>query len=633
MKEKGLIFVYETEQIPAVLVYLEEHPDSMVISLTLWVERELRANGVTSLPLTDFVLPTENNHSLLEQADTLAREWYQTPEMSFFSYAGMHLGEVLEPMLSEYFQRILYYLRAVHAVLAVHADRTLLVTPHSCKEARSTSGPLAPFEIRIVANVISTIGKQRSLSVQLLGREPVTPTAHIYPRSLLRSYSLACINACTKFLTPQKPLRIYASEYWWHVAPFIQTMDDAEVVFMERKELRNIPWTEIRKHRIRFAHPVDATSRKMRRDTREIVKQFTREWEAKRESVRSMEGFTYEGDNWWSLVEAAYEYLVTVYAERIVTDHKAFEALFKREHINRVLLRASVGGTQHHFFVAAQVARMLHIPSIELQHATEVVDAQSVHSRLAADYLASYGEATKENLTRNHGYDPNRIRAIGSPRFDSYTQRDSFTEAKKSEFLTTLGLNPEKPTLLYAVPSEIVDLYIANFDSYQIAHYFTELRAVQEHIPELQILAKFRGGALTERYRDFLTELFPDGGIVLSDSRDIVSLMRASTLVLAGNSTLFLEALQADCPTLLYPLQPHDVVTKQTYQAVLPAPDNADTLKNLVERLVFNQAERELLLTAQQAFLHTKYAFDGKASERIAALLREPLVSYPNDIA
>ena len=145
--------------------------------------------------------------------------------MDFFTHEGVSLGEALEPILSSYLQRVLYYLRVVERITSRHPEVTTLIVPHSTRKVVPTSGPLAAMEIGALVDVCKKIGKEKNIEIQIVGIAPTIPDKHIHPKSYLRTLLLSCINESIRACVPQKPLRVFASEYWWHISPFIENMD------------------------------------------------------------------------------------------------------------------------------------------------------------------------------------------------------------------------------------------------------------------------------------------------------------------------------------------------------------------------------------------------------------------------
>lgn len=403
-------------------------------------------------------------------------------------------------------------------------------------------------------------------------------------------------------------------------------MDDTEVVFMDRKEIQQTPFLQLMKHRIRFMHPLDNLKKSDVEVAENVSREFLITLESVRTDLKNSPWFTYADINWFPLFDEVLVYAVGHYSQRLVAEYEAFSRIFRKQQIQKILLRASIGGRQHHFFLITRVARELGIPTIELQHANEVVEGSSVHSRLAADYLASYGKGTRDILVRNHGYEPDRIREIGSPRFDRYALHKRPASKVRENIIEPLTLDSTRPIVFVGMSPEIVDLYFVHFDSYTAAHFLKELHSLMESIPGVQLILKFRGGNLTDEYRAYCCTLFPEN-VYLAEYEDPFTLMQISDVVLSPNSTLFYEAMQSGTPAVLYPLRSHDCATKEEYKAIAPTPDTLPELVSIVGDLLNNLESRQELVVKQKQYLRGTYSFDGKATERTIALLREDLVA------
>ncbi len=622
--EGDLVFVYEQGHIPAAVQLLHERPSLNIVALDFWIEKELLRRNIPFLPLSSFGIPAEERGGLLTYAQTLAREWYRLPEMSFFKYNGISIGEVFEPMLDFYLQRFLYYVAVYKRVLASSPQGVHAILFHSHHILGEKVGPFAPFEVRAAVDAARQEVKRVGATLEIIGEALETPKDHLYPPSFFVSAFFSFYNLCIGFSRTKRPFKIFASEYWRHLEPFLADAKEIELVLTDRQEIKHIPWSQLWRHRIRFVHPLGSPTPAQRRRASEVVSQFRKSWKTAKKNVSSMPGFTWTGLHWWEGVSDAFDYMVEVYAERIVADIESLETCIRKERPEKILLRASVGGRQHHFFLIAKIAQYLGIPSVELQHANEIVDPRTVHSRMEAAYLAAYGSLTREVLVRNHGYHPQQIQVIGSPRFDHYDKK-LLSTPKRVEALQRIGLEQNRPVLFIGVPAEMVDLYVAHFTSYELAAVFDSLRMLTDAIPAAQLVLKFRPGSLTLPIRTYVEKLFRGKTVFLAERQDPYELLRLSDAACVGNSTLMFEAMIADKPVVLYPLKEEDTYFKEVYKDAGICVDSPAQLSQTVKRLFEDDIYRAKILGDANLFLSKHYAFDGKASERMKELLNRAL--------
>ncbi|MCX6787584.1 MAG: hypothetical protein NT108_00240 [Candidatus Kaiserbacteria bacterium] len=609
MVQQRFIIAYELRQLPEVVAYLQTYPDSRVACLDFWVERELEKMGVSYVSLRDFMPPAETEEAWWLLAQNIAREWYRLPAMKFFEHDSIRIGEALEPMMEAYLAKLLYYVR-IGGVFKKKYPEAQVYIPAPLVGEISFGGPLSFFEQWAVVDAFRMVGMESGA-----GGSRTAPRKHAFARTLSKSFLIRVYNAIIG-IVPRRSLKLFASEYWSHIASVIENMDDAELVLMESSELKNIPWRQILKHRIRIQHPADATSNVMKKMAINHSEKFTEQWQvAKQDVVRYLSAVRDNID--WSPVVEACEYLIT-YSVRVVADIDALRRIMKEEKPNVVLQRASVGGRQHHFFLMARIARQLGIPSIELQHAGAYIDPRSVHSHIETDYLASYGAYTNSWYERI-GYAPERLISIGSPRFDRCLTMRLFALEKGKKLLKEFGLDARRPTLCVAVPFS--DTNFVALDSYALAGFFESIRATQKEIPGLQILFKFRDYSHVGTKREYLNELFPVD-IAIAGNEDLFALLCASDAAICGNSTVIYEALLAQKPLVLYPWKKFDTYHAQMYVSAAPLARSIVDLGVVTTHLFEDSAYRETVLNDGRRFLDG-YVFDGYSARRAVALLRQ----------
>lgn len=601
------------------ILYEQSHANlatsgTRVACLNFWLERELASRGVACLSLGDHLPAETTSAGLVAGVRMAAREWYRLPQMNFFTHKSILVGEALEPMLEAYLLRYTYWRYALARVLDAAPGTSELVVPESSVGVSATAGPLALFEVCVVIDAARSLAMERGLAFRTLGDASRLPTHRLYPRARLQEVAVAFYNFLIGFV-PRRPLRIFASEYWRNIAPFVENMDDVELVLMERSEFHNIPWLQLWKHRVRFVNPRAIALGAVRTEARATIGRFRTAWFAAQKTLEEWEGWNHVGVP-WAVIGPALTYLVEIYAERVVVDIEGLENILAHEKPSNVLMRASIGERQPHFFLAARVARRLGIPSIEQQHAGAYIDPRSALSRLETDYLASYGPYENGWYERN-GYASERLVSIGSPRFDRYIFERDEARARGKQLLQEAGLNPARPVLLATVPEEGVG---AGTNSYGLADFFRAVAGVQVRMPELQIVFKFRPGHIARAPRAFALSIIP--GAVCMAKEDLYSLICASSVVVCGNSTVIYETLIGRKPLLLYPWRVDDLYHAQMYAPAAPIAYSSTELEDLVARVFADDAYRESLITRGQDFLGG-YSFDGRSDERMAALLRD----------
>lgn len=616
MKNNHFIFVHDGCTTADLQSHIQVYADARVVCLDFWKEQELKGQGIPYISQQEFLTDSGTSHEWYARAQTIAREWYRLPDMNFFSYQGIQIGEVLEPILEAHLSRLFYYVRIYLAFKNAYPNAVVHIPAPIVEEAPAAAG-LVTFERWAVIDAARMVG----LATDGFAERVAPPAAHLFPRTIWKTLAVHAYNFLIGF-APRRPLKIFASEYWSHIGPIIEQMDDVELVLMEFSELKHIAKKHIWNHRIRIRHPADATTRRIRRNAFARGEEMMLQWRAIQTVVSSYFS-SYSADLDWFPVQEACEYLVT-YAPRVIADIDALHWVVQEESPNLIVQLASVGGRRHHFFLMTRVAKILGVPTLELQHAGAVFDPRSIHSRLETSYLASYGEVERREHIRN-GYAAERIIPIGSPRFDSYGKRVPQLAQKREQTLRSIGLDPARPVIFVTVPEERTDLYPLHFSSYEIANAFRDLQHVQAVLPDTQFIIKFRRRHFDDRHRNYIATLFPEGSVAIVDS-DPLPLICASDCVLSGNSTILYEAMISMRPVILYPWKASDL-NLPVYQSVAPYAASGKELAAIVKKVCTNDTYRHDVNNREQAFI-AGHLFDGHSVERIAALFRTLQVKH-----
>ncbi len=634
--QKKLIVIYEPEQVESIISYIQKIQEPYhIIALNFWAERLLSARDITFEPLEKYALSEEEKDRLFGVATTFAREWYRLPELSFFEYKGVPIGESAEPEIDSYIEKALYFLYIFKKILEKNPDEELVV-PYAEGRTASNKASLAWFEARVSIAVAQFLGNLFGHAVLPIGvkfERKEIPSVNQYIS--WRHIALKTLNWFVAHAVRPRPIKIFASEYWRNIAPVLEKMDDAELVLMDRSEIKNIPWRYIFSRRIRFIHPTDVLTPKIRTFAAAVTHDFSLKWSSAVPALENLVKKISPDINWWPLVEEGIKSCLGVYAQGVVESAQCIEHLLLLEKSNRVLLRGSFAGRQPHFFVAACISRTLGTPSIEIQHAAEVLDPRSVVSRFATSYIAGYGELTKKGFIRNHTYAPERIRIVGSHRFDHLVSTPPLSKDERDKKIQDLGLDPTRPIVLSAVQAENYMLVFCpwSFNSYDMASYLQSMATLKKTLPDIQLILKFRWPEhwltrFPQYYKDYINELFPKGDVVLIHAEiPMVDVIRICDIAMSGNSTVLLEVMVAKKSLVFFPWKENDTYTLESFEG-LGKPiylKQHEELINEMKSLLASASLRAERVRIQDNFLAKNYSFDGHATERMVALLRENL--------
>ena len=583
-----------------------------LVCIDFFVERELMKKSIPFVSLRE-VMAVETDadaEAWWVLSHEISREWYRLPTMKFFEYEGIRIAEAPEPMMGTYLARLFYYVRIYTALKKVYPNARFSIQAPVVREVPDVYC-LATF----ISWAIIDAARMARLPLEFEGKHAVLK--YPFPRPSWRSFFMRVYNTLIG-LAPRRSFKIYASEYWTHVAPVVDRLEDTELVLLESKRFYHIPWRQLFKHRIRIFYPNGEIRGSEEREVMRISEKFIEQWGTAKGEVAAYLAGARGGFDWGPVLEAC-EYLI-LYAPRVIADIRAMQRIMKKEGPDVVLQMASVGGPRHYFFLMARVAAQLGIPSLELQHAGATTDPRSIFSRIETDYLATYG-ADVNTWHERIGHAPERLIPVGSPRFDEYVNRRAAGVEKGKQLFLQLGLDPARPVLLAVVP--VAENYVSLSDSYQLAEYFEAIRTVQKESSGLQVLFKFHNDKSFGAAPEYLRELFPTDSAIVG-SKEIFPLLCASDAVVCNNSTVIYETMLVKKPLVLYPWWSHDTYHACVYERAAPVLYTAQKAEaiHLISRMCTDVAYRKKLLAQQEHFLEG-YSFDGKSSERVAALLRD----------
>jgi len=625
---KELVIVHEREQVDEVCQYLKNFADAQVVALDYWAEQDLINRGVSVYPLTKYRRNWEDFNGRIVATENIARGWYQLPETNFFQHKGLSLGQMNEAILSHYFQEVHAYMHTIESILTKHKDIEGLVVPHSTKGVGPLAGPFAQFQATTVVRVGEFLAKQHHITYKSIGQEPLTRVTLFPQQGVIKGLFFSFYNFCIAIITPQRRVRIYVSDHWRNIRSVITQMHDVELVFADKKEIRNISFRDLYRYRVRFMHPLGVLNREIRAIARARQEEFSKEWERAQSAVSALPDFMYRGVNWWPLVEPVFDFIVGIYAERVIADIESTAQILQREHISRVLVRASISG-QHHLFIMSELPHHLGIPSIEIQHGIGVgiLDPHSAFGHMHADYVTVYGPLVKEAFVRT-GYAPERIQPVGSPRFDCYLdERDALTSEVREKKLIELGFDPHRPVVFVVVQEQNSGLVLgpSGFSSYELCAFIESIRGIQKTIPEIQFILKFRSAAQLELYKDFITQALPHTSFTLQCG-DPFPLVLLSDFVYSCFSTLASECIMARKPVLLFPLKAGDTyfynahkggivpVPLVTEETGLPVQEVIDVTQKLINDTEFYTS----MVVKGEKYLSSNFTFTGDAAKRTA---------------
>ena len=589
-----------------------------VVALDQEVLALLAAQGTAATALPDISRSPDGDRELLERTRAMAREWYASPEMSFLMHDGVNVGEQYEVAVLYYIQTLHYFVSVLSQALAFFPGASGVVIPETHIRVPDTADPTAKHKENLPVDVMRFLCERAGLPLDVV---PAPRTLHAHSTTVWRAalrfatrIAVPLANALVTYSTPARPVRLFSSDPWYRIAPFVESMQDVELVMSRRAELTSMGIIKAWRARARFHHGLDFADAAVRARARAAAGKMQEAWERVRTRPALSVAYAHEGVEYWPVARQVFD---TIVRERLADDIAIIEGtkrMLAHYRIACVLLFASTKGYN---LVLARVAGRLGIPSIELQHALTNNEKSLVHCRLNSAYLASYGALT-DSMYESWGIEPSRLVSVGSPRFDVYAHPDHKAAQALRE---RLGLGKEL-SVLCNIPQIYLSLEYGNYTSWEAYDYIQDLAWVLGQVP-VQPLLRPKPGPWHQSFyhRKETKELFARGRMVQNES--LQALLWMCDIVVSSSSTMVLEALLAHKPTVMYvpKLLDHDFDAFEESGAVRMARTREELLGH-VRELAASSDARQAQVRAADAFIRRGFMTDGGSAGRVAALIR-----------
>ena len=612
-----LLLVYEPSQVPQVALH---RTGKTVVALDWEVELELQKLGIPFGSFASLAQTPKDDRALVEHTWKLALDWYTDPKVAFLEHDGIKLGEQYEVGVLYYIQTVYYWAAMLTRVLATHPQATYLSIFDTFSKVSPTADPTARFKERAAVDVLRLLAQKRGIPFEIIpaparvaagGRLQAWRT---WAGQRLARVASATWNVLINFTSRSRPIRLFATDPWYRIKPFIKNMEDVELIMSRRGEMRATVPLAAWRTRARFHHRLDFADRRARALAHERAYAIRAAWGALGSAPSIAEGFVYGDMSLWPVMRPVFDCIINEHAEEDIATIESVKAMFKHYRVNCVLLFATTKGYN---LLLARIAERMNIPSIELQHALSTVERGLVHSRLNSRYLAAYGAFTRW-VYESWGIEPLRIIDVGSPRFDHYAQP---VPAQAQDALRIkLGIDGSALNVLAMVPMVYFAWGNGNFTGYEAEEVLEDYAAVERAVGGIRYVLRPRPGG-DEGYfvgKEMLKK-FRDARF--GHNEDLRALLSLSDIVVAGNSTVVLESMLMHKPVILYPqVFDRDFEAFERAGAILVARGRAQLearVRSLMEPLA-----REALVHKGDAFVRDNFMFDGRSAERVAELIR-----------
>lgn len=594
-----------------------ERADSLAIALSVDIEEELRKRSIPFSSGRDYkkIAP-----DLLTAQDAMMDAFFADPRWKLFTYRGIELRTTFLFMFRAYFQRVWYYGNLLISILEAHPEAERLAVFAPSGMLSSVAGGLSHREREVVIDCAKIVAARSGMPVTVVPSVRASAALHagfwlffFTVQRMLFGFSLAVWNASIAFLCRPRRPRLLISDHWRNVGSTIELLKEGECIFLDRQEIRRIPWRMLLRYRMRFVHSEDFVSRSMRKRAQKSAQEFAREWDTLRSDIDPV--FMFRGYSFDALLVQAVDDIVRGFG-KLLREIEGTYALYEHFKPDVVLLRASVSG-QTHFSILPLVAREKHILSLELQHGLEYLGPGSWSREHAAEYIAAYGPLVRKELL-SIGYAPEKVREIGSPRFDKLRLGGIVGGDK----------HPPHPFTVLCIAPDIRPFEI--YDSYSAEEYFSAVAEAAGALTHTQMIIKFRPGSSSDDpLRAIAAKAFARVPYTAEAARPLSGLFARADMVVSCYSTVVLETLQCGIPVIIPALNSVDAAVVRFHfssyveAGALRIASTQEELTASLAKFEANPVLRSDMGERAQAFIDKNFSFDGNSSSRCAALIME----------
>ncbi|MSU74396.1 hypothetical protein EXS57_01300, partial [Candidatus Kaiserbacteria bacterium] len=545
-KQETVLFLSELAHVSRAEKFIAEHSDLttagyILVALDSTIEWELARKRIPFLSGRDF--RTRDTKPMI-----LAEEWATRllthPEWSFFVYRNVSFARVYFFPLQICLARILYYADIITGVFTTYPSlaRCVLFTPKN-----AVLGLLGQDHSVFAEAAMSTargLGKEVVIAgdIQSVSPSSVVHSASFKIRRGFFSVVLGLLNVLVTLVRRPKKVRILAYDSWRNIAPVVRQVHSGEVVMIERLEAFVAGLKNIFGYRMRFVGFGSFISTSV--ECTEAQALFKREQERlNREFDYSFA--TFRGVSHAELLRDVLGICVQDAIQRSLSKVDAAYALLEHLKPSVVLMRITASTLQSQFPILAQVARVMGIPALEIQHGLNYNGPGTPSKFYNAEYLGVYGQLSIDELVasgRSVGTTPI---AIGSPRFDTYT----LVKQKIKE--NTPG-KPLSVTVIAASPLLAVQL-----DTYDVEEYFKAIATAVKNIGGIAVTIKLRASTdRPELFRPLIAKAFEGVPHTVVDTGSLIDLLSQSDIAVSCFSTAAIEVLLCGVPLTYLGLSP-----------------------------------------------------------------------------
>lgn len=252
---------------------------------------------------------------------------------------------------------------------------------------------------------------------------------------------------------------------------------------------------------------------------------------------------------------------------------------------------------------------------------------------LSSDAISVWGNYGKRRL-KEWGIQEERIAVTGCPKYDAFSQINSFDKALKKKYCKKWRWNDSLPMVLIA-PNDIkengLELYTDQLwvpeDVFTALDVF--IRVAKEE-PRVHFLYKVRQGKWKESVMDFYIKKYsglPPNFKILDDGL-AVNYMKISDAVFTGWSSAALESILLKKPTFLMQFLPYPEIHPYSEYGLKTYIRSGEDAVSICRWIAEGTLPAEVMVMNQEALIEPlNFSRDGKAAARVAQFIMDKLLA------
>lgn len=264
--------------------------------------------------------------------------------------------------------------------------------------------------------------------------------------------------------------------------------------------------------------------------------------------------------------------------------------------------------------IASNLAKKYGIPTLACSAAVETGNARAHFRHLQADKIATMGEVGRRIYVES-GVSPDRVVVTGIAHFDLLFNRDVEGD---SQVLLTHEIDPGRGMILFTTD---------NISFAETEKMLTGVINAVLKMKDVQLVVKVHPSEPIEVYQT-LAAKYEDSRIRVVKDIDLYALISNCALLITKYSTTALEAMMIDKPVVVINLAGQPTPVPYAEEGAALGVYRQEDIEQAILKALYDEETRTRLKAGRDRFVRNWAGEpDGKASQRIVALMKEMIAS------